>query len=172
MPVVAPLEQSGAEVWHCPVCGGHQGMDRALCGNCHEGQQPKFVSPAASALPTVLAGLTPEGRDRQILVLCDRAIGELNEARTFEDVLGIRNMAEAFSAYARKMKAAVEAQSAVQMIVLPEMGENPLPTQNFRNGHRTPQPGLEIERKWERGDYDLPGTRAADELVQIKSVTV
>ena len=61
---------------------------------------------------------------------------------------------------------------SVQMIVLPELGANPLPAQNFRNGHRTPQPGLEIERKWERADYDLPGTRPADELVQIKSVTV
>ena len=61
---------------------------------------------------------------------------------------------------------------SVEMIVLPELGANPLPKGNFRNGRRTPQPGLEIERKWERTDYDLPGTRPADELVQIKSVTV
>ena len=53
--------------------------------------------------------------------------------------------------------------------VLPEQGENPLPRENFRNGKRTPQAGVEVERKWARADYSVPGTRAADKLVQIKS---
>ena len=61
---------------------------------------------------------------------------------------------------------------SVEMTILPEQGENPLPRGNFRNGQRTPRTGVEIERKWERADYALPGTRAADELVQIKSITV
>jgi formate dehydrogenase major subunit len=63
-------------------------------------------------------------------------------------------------------------ETAVSMTVLPEQGENPLPRRNFRYGTRTPQPGLEIERKWARADYHLPGTAKADRLVQITSTTV
>ena len=63
-------------------------------------------------------------------------------------------------------------ETAVQMRILPEQGENPLPRQNFRYGTRTPQTGVEIERKWARSDYRVPGTAAADKLVQIKSTTV
>jgi formate dehydrogenase major subunit len=58
------------------------------------------------------------------------------------------------------------------MTVLPEQGDSPLPRGNFRYGNRTPQPGLEIERKWARTDYQLPGTSPADKLVQITSTTV
>ena len=61
---------------------------------------------------------------------------------------------------------------SVHMTVLEEKGRSPLPSANFRNGHRTPQTGVEVEHKWERSDYSLPGTRPADELVQIKSITV
>ncbi len=61
---------------------------------------------------------------------------------------------------------------SVQMTILPEQGESPLPRSNFRYGHRTPQTGVEIERKWERADYYLPGTGKNDRLVQIKSTTV
>ena len=61
---------------------------------------------------------------------------------------------------------------SVHMTVLEERGKNPLPAANFRNGHRTPQTGVDVEQKWERSDYNLPGTRPADELVQIKSITV
>jgi len=63
-------------------------------------------------------------------------------------------------------------ETAVNMTVLPEQGENPLPRRNFRYGTRTPQSGLEIQRKWARKDYHLPGTAAADKLVQITSTTV
>ena len=63
-------------------------------------------------------------------------------------------------------------ETSVHMTVLPEQGENPLPRQNFRWGKRTPQPGIEIERKWARSDYRLPGTSPGDKLVQIKSTTV
>ena len=34
-----------------------------------------------------------------------------------------------------------------------EKGESPLPKNNFRYGRRTPRPGPEIERKWQRDDY-------------------
>ncbi|MBW4026940.1 MAG: formate dehydrogenase subunit alpha [Acidobacteria bacterium] len=56
-------------------------------------------------------------------------------------------------------------ETPVQMKILPWKGENPLPGINFRNGHPTPQRGVEVERKWARKDYRLPG----DELVQIKT---
>ncbi len=55
---------------------------------------------------------------------------------------------------------------AVKLKVLPWRGENPLRKLNFRNGHPTPQMGVEVERKWQRSDYRMPGL--APELVQIK----
>jgi formate dehydrogenase major subunit len=63
-------------------------------------------------------------------------------------------------------------ETAVSMTVLPEQGDNPLPRKNFRYGTRTPQSGVEIERKWARPDYHLPGTQPGDKLVQIKSTHV
>ncbi len=63
-------------------------------------------------------------------------------------------------------------ETSVEMVILPEQGPNPLPPGNFRHGHRTPQPGVEIERKWALASYHLPGTQPADELVQIKSITI
>ena len=54
---------------------------------------------------------------------------------------------------------------AVQMIPLDLQGESPLPRKNFRYGSRTPQMGVEVERKWNRGDYEMPGSRG---LVQIE----
>jgi formate dehydrogenase major subunit len=56
---------------------------------------------------------------------------------------------------------------AVKMTVLPWRGENPLRPLNFRNGQPTPQNGVEVERKWKREDYRLPGT--PPELVQIST---
>jgi formate dehydrogenase major subunit len=61
---------------------------------------------------------------------------------------------------------------SVQMTVLKEQGPNPLPRENFRWGHRTPQEGVEVETKWQRSDYYVPGTKPRDELVQIKTTTV
>lgn len=61
-------------------------------------------------------------------------------------------------------------ETAVQMIPLPEQGQSPLPRTNFRFGHPTPQTGVEVERKWRRGDYRLPGTAADDKLVQIENI--
>ena len=61
---------------------------------------------------------------------------------------------------------------SVHMTVLEVEGQNPLPRQNFRYGNRTPQAGVEIEKKWAGSDYRLPGTSVGDKLVQIKSTTV
>jgi formate dehydrogenase major subunit len=56
-------------------------------------------------------------------------------------------------------------ETSVQLKVLGEIGENPLPKTNSRFGHPTPQNGVEVERKWKRGDYHQPGNG----LVQIKT---
>jgi formate dehydrogenase major subunit len=56
-------------------------------------------------------------------------------------------------------------ETSVQMVVLPEIGRNPLPRTNSRFGHPTPQRGVEVERKWKRADYTEPGSQ---KLVQIK----
>lgn len=50
-------------------------------------------------------------------------------------------------------------ETSVRMDVLPETGESPLPRINSRFGHPTPQQGVEVERKWTRSDYRVPGTR-------------
>jgi formate dehydrogenase major subunit len=49
-------------------------------------------------------------------------------------------------------------ETSVHLDVLPEIGESPLPRINFRFGHPTPQNGVEVERKWKRPDYRIPGT--------------
>ncbi|MGH9377622.1 MAG: formate dehydrogenase subunit alpha, partial [Terriglobia bacterium] len=48
-------------------------------------------------------------------------------------------------------------ETSVHLKVLPETGENPLPRNNSRWGRPTPQPGVEVERKWKRADYTAPG---------------
>jgi formate dehydrogenase major subunit len=52
-------------------------------------------------------------------------------------------------------------ETSVQLRVLSETGQNPLPRTNHRFGHPTPQQGVEVERKWKRPDYRVPGTRPA-----------
>jgi formate dehydrogenase major subunit len=56
-------------------------------------------------------------------------------------------------------------ETSVQLKVLGDVGENPLPRTNSRWGHPTPQTGVEVERKWKREDYHQPGNG----LVQIKT---
>jgi len=55
-------------------------------------------------------------------------------------------------------------ETSVHMQILAEVGESPLPRVNPRFGHPTPQHGVEVERKWKRSDYSLPGSQ----LVQIQ----
>ena len=56
---------------------------------------------------------------------------------------------------------------SVHLEVLAESGSSPLPLTNFRFGHPTPQNGVEVERKWKRADYHLPGSMNGGRLVQI-----
>lgn len=57
-------------------------------------------------------------------------------------------------------------ESSVRLKVL-GAGESPLPRNNFRFGHPTPQQGVEVERKWKRSDYRMPGNG----LVRILETT-
>jgi formate dehydrogenase major subunit len=50
-------------------------------------------------------------------------------------------------------------ETAVKMRLLDEIGESPLPPTNHRFGTPTPQRGVEVERKWKRSDYRMPGTK-------------
>jgi formate dehydrogenase major subunit len=56
---------------------------------------------------------------------------------------------------------------SIRLRVLPEIGDSPLPRINHRFGHPTPQRGVEVERKWRRPDYRLPGLQGIE--VQAKS---
>jgi formate dehydrogenase major subunit len=58
-------------------------------------------------------------------------------------------------------------ETSVNLTVLSRNGDNPLPRTNSRYGHPTPQAGVEVERKWARSDYHLPGNG----LVQIETHT-
>src|SRR5262249_37816458 len=49
-------------------------------------------------------------------------------------------------------------EAVVRMRVLPEVGDSPLPRTNHRFGHPTPQGGVEVERKWKRPGYRMPGS--------------
>jgi formate dehydrogenase major subunit len=53
---------------------------------------------------------------------------------------------------------------AVSLQMLPEVDESPLPRINSRFGTPTPQVGVQVERKWKRPDYSIPGSG----LVQIQ----
>jgi formate dehydrogenase major subunit len=56
-------------------------------------------------------------------------------------------------------------ETSVQLKVLKETGDSPLPRTNSRFGNPTPQNGVEVERKWRRNDYHPPG----ETLVQIQT---
>lgn len=56
-------------------------------------------------------------------------------------------------------------ETSVRLEVLPGIGESPLPRVNHRFGNPTPQKGVEVERKWRRTDYRVPGS----DFVQIRA---
>ena len=58
-------------------------------------------------------------------------------------------------------------ETSVRLTVLNQVGDDPLPRTNSRHGHPTPQRGVEVERKWARSDYRVPGNG----LVQIQTHT-
>jgi formate dehydrogenase major subunit len=55
-------------------------------------------------------------------------------------------------------------EASVRMVLIEADGIAPLPRGNSRFGHPTPQNGVEVERKWKRIGYRIPGA-----LVQIQT---
>jgi formate dehydrogenase major subunit len=53
-------------------------------------------------------------------------------------------------------------ETSVRLRVLNDVGKSPLPRGNHRFGNPTPQKGVEVERKWNRPDYQIPGTSIVD----------
>ncbi len=56
-------------------------------------------------------------------------------------------------------------EASVRLKVLGEIGADPLPRSNSRHGNPTTQKGVEVERKWNRADYRVPG----NQLVNIQT---
>jgi formate dehydrogenase major subunit len=133
------------------------------------------VSPELAAERGITTGRyvqvkSPHGKVRLQVLVSDRVRGKelYMPLNSIEEP--VNRLTSSFTDRATHTPAFKE--TAVSMTVLPEQGENPLPRRNFRYGTRTPQPGLEIERKWARKDYHLPGTAPGDKLVQITSTHV
>ena len=133
------------------------------------------VSPELAAERGVSTGslvqlTSPYGRVRLKVLVSDRVQGKelympLNSTTEPVNLLTSSHVDRATHTPAFK-------ETAVQMTVLSKDGDSPLPRQNFRFGHRTPQDGVDVERKWEQPGYRMPGTSSGDKLVEIKQRTV
>ena len=133
------------------------------------------VSPELAAERGVTTGrfvqlTSPYGKVRVRVVVSDRVEGKQLYMPLNSVAEPVNQMTSNFTDRVTHTPAYKE--TAVSMTVLPEQGEDPLPRKNFRYGRRTPQSGVEIERKWARPGYHVPGSAAADKLVQITSTKV
>ncbi len=133
------------------------------------------VSPELAAERGVTTGrfvrvTSPHGNVRVQVLVSDRVKGKQLYMPLNSTVEPVNKVTSSFTDRTTHTPAFKE--TAVSMTLLPEQGDSPLPRRNFRYGIRTPQPGIEIERKWARSDYRLPGSAPADKLVQISSTTV
>jgi len=114
--------------------------------------------------------ISPHGKVRVQVLVTDRVKGKQLYMTLNSVTEPVNKLTSSFTDRSTHTPAFKE--TAVKMMVLPEQGDNPLPRKNFRYGKRTPQSGVEVERKWALPGYHLPGTKPADKLVQIASTTV
>jgi len=114
--------------------------------------------------------ISPHGKVRVQVLVTDRVKGKQLYMTLNSVTEPVNKLTSSFTDRSTHTPAFKE--TAVKMMVLPEQGDNPLPRKNFRYGTRTPQSGVEVERKWALPGYHLPGTKPADKLVQIASTTV
>ena len=114
--------------------------------------------------------ISPHGKVRVQVLVTDRVKGKQLYMTLNSVTEPVNKLTSSFTDRSTHTPAFKE--TAVKMMVLPEQGENPLPRKNFRYGKRTPQSGVEVERKWALPGYHLPGTKPEDKLVQIASTTV
>jgi formate dehydrogenase major subunit len=133
------------------------------------------VSPELAAERGVTSGrfvqlTSPHGKVRVQVLVSNRVQGKQLYMPLNSVAEPVNLMTSSFTDRATHTPAYKE--TAVSMTVLPEMGDNPLPRKNFRYGTRTPQSGIEVERKWAQPGYHVPGSVAADKLVQITSTKV
>jgi formate dehydrogenase major subunit len=133
------------------------------------------VSPELAAERGVTSGryvqlTSPHGKVRVQVLVSNRVQGKQLYMPLNSVIEPVNKLTSSFTDRATHTPAFKE--TAVSMTVLPEQGDNPLPRINFRYGTRTPQSGVEVERKWAQAGYHLPGSAAADKLVQITSTTV
>jgi formate dehydrogenase major subunit len=133
------------------------------------------VSPELAAERGVTSGryvqiTSPHGKVRVQVLVSERVKGKQLYMSLNSVTEPVNKLTSSFTDRATHTPAFKE--TAVSMTVLPEQGDNPLPRRNFRYGTRTPQTGVEVERKWARSDYHVPGSAPADKLVQITSTTV
>jgi len=133
------------------------------------------VSPELAAERGVTSGryvqlTSPHGKVRVQVLVSNRVQGKQLYMPLNSVIEPVNKLTSSFTDRATHTPAFKE--TAVSMTVLPEQGDNPLPRINFRYGTRTPQSGVEIERKWAQASYHMPGSAAADKLVQITSTTV
>jgi formate dehydrogenase major subunit len=133
------------------------------------------VSPELAAERGVTSGrfvqlTSPHGKVRVQVLVSNRVQGKQLYMPLNSVAEPVNQMTSSFTDRATHTPAYKE--TAVSMTVLPEMGDNPLPRKNFRYGTRTPQSGVEVERKWAQPGYHVPGSVTADKLVQITSTKV
>lgn len=133
------------------------------------------VSPELAAERGVTSGryvqlTSPHGKVRVQVLVSNRVQGKQLYMPLNSVLEPVNKLTSSFTDRATHTPAFKE--TAVSMTVLPEQGDNPLPRKNFRYGKRTPQSGVEVERKWAQAGYHVPGTLASDKLVQITSTTV
>jgi formate dehydrogenase major subunit len=133
------------------------------------------ISPELASERSVTTGryvqlMSPYGTVQVQVVVTDRVQGKQLYMPINSVIEPVNRLTSSFTD--RNTHTPAYKETAVIMTVLPEQGDTPLPRRNFRYGNRTPQPGVEIERKWARSDYSLPGTQSGDTLIQIKTAKV
>jgi len=146
-----------------------------LLEHFHEGNMTYRVDGIAEVVPHQFLEMSPElakelgvvtgqwtevtsrhGSIRVPVLVTDRVTGKelylpLNSSVSPVNELSSRNIDPVVHTPAYK-------EVAVQLKVLPDKGPSPLPKSNHRFATPTPQKGVEVERKWRRADYRMPGS--------------
>jgi formate dehydrogenase major subunit len=110
---------------------------------------------------------TPQGQVKTQLLVTDRVIGRDLYMPINSATRRMNNLTS--NATDKDTHTPAYKEVSVNLEVLSETGMTPLPITNHRYGHPTPQSGVEVQRKWNRSDYRLPGSRDGGKLVQIET---
>ncbi|WP_010581977.1 formate dehydrogenase subunit alpha [Schlesneria paludicola] len=155
-----------------------------LLEHFHEGNMTLRVAGIRSKTPHVFVEVSPElAKDRGIvsgtqLELTSRYGQVLVRALVTDRVQGrqiFMSMNSSESAVNRLIGSHTDAvthtpaykEASVRLRIIAGDIKSPLPRVNHRFGTRTPKRGVEVEQKWKRKDYSVPGAESASELVQL-----